>query len=296
MEMMHHEAGVKTVVAGGRPEYGPMQAPAQSRGARMYEVSVMDQDIALIQDIDNTTYNVLPNRTTSNDVYITFASVNLRDQMRKDGDVPVQFLYEAADCRIFYTFQTWYNYTALWQNAADAIWTKPQLCVKGSTGYSTDPHNPAAAAPPPSAAAAAASIHPNITGIVTLTGNARQFPGVHAVEPGDPDAPIPDASRFAGLDGKPCRVRCGGSFICHAVPACDDEGKLVERRECVPPCSSIQPFCAGARRCQFFGRPKLDPLLHERFRQGACVPRKTPLCGADGHEGIKLPPPDSSVD
>jgi hypothetical protein len=25
VEMMHHEAGVKTVVAGGRPRYGPMQ-------------------------------------------------------------------------------------------------------------------------------------------------------------------------------------------------------------------------------------------------------------------------------
>ena len=27
MEMMHHEAGVRTVVAGGLPAYGPMQAP-----------------------------------------------------------------------------------------------------------------------------------------------------------------------------------------------------------------------------------------------------------------------------
>ncbi len=27
MEMMHHEAGVRTVVAGGRPSYGTMQAP-----------------------------------------------------------------------------------------------------------------------------------------------------------------------------------------------------------------------------------------------------------------------------
>lgn len=26
VEMMHQEAGVRTVVAGGRPEYGPMQA------------------------------------------------------------------------------------------------------------------------------------------------------------------------------------------------------------------------------------------------------------------------------
>lgn len=70
-------------------------------------------------------------------MYVSYASINLRNQVRKDEDVPLQFVYEAADCRIFYTPQTFYNYPALWKYAADAIWTKPDLCVKDSTGYAT---------------------------------------------------------------------------------------------------------------------------------------------------------------
>jgi mannose/fructose-specific phosphotransferase system component IIA len=31
MEMMHHEAGVRTVVAGGLPQNGPMQAPGYTQ-------------------------------------------------------------------------------------------------------------------------------------------------------------------------------------------------------------------------------------------------------------------------
>jgi hypothetical protein len=144
MEMMHHEAGVKTVVAGGYPMNGPMQAPAGTRGARSYGVTDnLDDNIAyaqyILQNNNDPRQNFMPNRTEALDVYIEYAGINLRDQVRNGSDTPLQFLYEAANCRIFYTPKTFYNYTALWQYAADAIWTKPQLCVNGSTGYaSTD--------------------------------------------------------------------------------------------------------------------------------------------------------------
>jgi hypothetical protein len=142
MEMMHHEAGVKTVVAGGYPINGPMQAPAGSRGARAYSVTdVLDSNIAyaqyILQDNNDPRQNFLPNRTEALDVYVEYAGINLRDQVRKGSDIPLQFLYEAANCRIFFTPKTFYNYSALWQYAADAIWTNPKLCVNGSTGYAT---------------------------------------------------------------------------------------------------------------------------------------------------------------
>ncbi|KAH9210815.1 hypothetical protein DL95DRAFT_412649 [Leptodontidium sp. 2 PMI_412] len=38
VEMMHNEDGVKTVVVGGRPSYGPMQAVGLSRGVRSYGI------------------------------------------------------------------------------------------------------------------------------------------------------------------------------------------------------------------------------------------------------------------
>lgn len=39
--------------------------------------------------------------------------------------------------RIFFTKANFNNYTRLWQDAADAIWSKPYLCVEDSTGYTT---------------------------------------------------------------------------------------------------------------------------------------------------------------
>lgn len=51
--------------------------------------------------------------------------------------MPLQFTYEAADCRIFLTPNTFNNFTNLWHYAADAIWTSPGLCVQGSTGFAT---------------------------------------------------------------------------------------------------------------------------------------------------------------
>jgi hypothetical protein len=141
MEMMHHEAGVRVVAAGGLPTTGPMQAPSGSRGASDYDLEVLDANIgfaqAILQDQNSPEQNFLPNRTTAIDVYITYADINLRDQVRRNETIPLQFAYEAADCRIFYTPKTIYNYTALWQYAADAIWTNPSLCVSGSTGFAT---------------------------------------------------------------------------------------------------------------------------------------------------------------
>lgn len=148
VEMMHHEAGVRTVVAGGRPQVGPMQALAGSRGALYYEAADLDSDISLAEDINVTVISDLPNRNV--DFRINVAGFNLRDQVRRGENFPLQFAYEAADCRIFYTLQTFNDYAALWQYAADAIWTNPKLCVPGSTnqtsaGNVTDKVGPAAA-------------------------------------------------------------------------------------------------------------------------------------------------------
>lgn len=129
--MMHHEAGVRTVVAGGRPQIGPMQAHAGSRGAQYYEAADLDSDIFLAEVINTTVTADLPNRNV--EFRIDIASFNLRDQVRRGENFPLQFAYEAADCRISYTPQTFNDYSALWQYAADAIWTNPKLCVQGST-------------------------------------------------------------------------------------------------------------------------------------------------------------------
>lgn len=108
---------------------GPMQAASGTRGARDYSATdTLDNNILYAQEIpqdaNSTDQNFLPNRAdTLSDYCITYMGFNLRDQIKEGSDVPLQFLYEAANCRIFYTPETFYNYTALWKYAAAATWT-----------------------------------------------------------------------------------------------------------------------------------------------------------------------------
>ncbi|KAL9109652.1 MAG: hypothetical protein Q9227_005689 [Pyrenula ochraceoflavens] len=157
MEMMHHEVGVRTVAVGGRPYTGPMQAPGGTRGAESYTFGYpegsagdLDSDISTANQINASTVD--PLSTQNVDWWITSVSLNLRDQIRKENPAtPVQFLYEAANCRIFYTPDTIFNYSNLWAYAAAAIWSNPSLCVQGSTGFATGPSSssPSAPQPPP---------------------------------------------------------------------------------------------------------------------------------------------------
>jgi hypothetical protein len=136
--------------------------PSLTRGARYYDVQILDQNIEFAKTVldrfneDNP--NFIENRTIASP--IISAGINLRDQVRKGEEIPLQFLYEAADCRIFYTPQTVYNFTALWHYAAEAIWEDTSKCVLQSTGYSStngtktaapaqDLLPPASSGPPP---------------------------------------------------------------------------------------------------------------------------------------------------
>ena len=147
VEMMHHETGVRTVVAGGHPNPGPMQTASGSRGAQFYTAELIDIDISAAESINASTNDLLPDRSV--DTFITSIGINLRDQIRQDQpDVPVQFLYDAADCRIFYTAETWLNYTSLWIYAVNAIYSNPALCVPQSTGYASQKGTDPPSSPP----------------------------------------------------------------------------------------------------------------------------------------------------
>ncbi|KAF7125987.1 hypothetical protein CNMCM5793_002346 [Aspergillus hiratsukae] len=224
MELMHHEAQVRTVVAGGRPNYEPMQAPSGTRGAAIYDIERMDQDIALARRIDNTTRGVLPNRRL--DFFISAASVNLRDQVRRNdtSNTPLQFLYEAADCRIFFTPKTWYNYTNLWNYAADAAWRDPALCVANSTTSYPQPPDPL-----PSTSY---QLH-------NAENSPTHWPDeVHHDYIDDPSNDIlAGSSPIESSTGVECDCdyQCGGLFVCREVSVCQ-KGEVVPRKQCVPPC------------------------------------------------------------
>ena len=214
--MMHHEAGVRTVVAGGRPQIGPMQGLAGSRGAQIYQAADLDTDIFLAEEINVTVTADLPNDQDF-DFRVDVATFNLRDQIRRDENFPLQFAYEAADCRIFYTPQTFNNYAALWQYAADAIWTNPKLCVQGSTnqpsaGNITDTVGPTAAEK--------ASWVGRRSGTDSFAAEEKRSPSlsrIHGAHGLDFD--------IAGKIGALCPIGrpgfCGRDLVCVRSPYCD---------------------------------------------------------------------------
>ncbi len=61
-----------------------------------------------------------------------------QDQVRK-GDAsgtPLQYIYEASDCKIFYTAKTYADPDAAWKQAWDAF-QDDSKCVEGSTGHAS---------------------------------------------------------------------------------------------------------------------------------------------------------------
>lgn len=138
-EFMHHEAGVRTVALGGLPQPGPMQGVAGNRGARAWDNYDLDGDMLVAASINATLYSIFPVRdpgVLQPEVYF-----NLEDQIRRNEYFPLQFAYEAADCRIFNTFTNFNNYTRMWIDAADALWSidngNNAKCVPDSAGHTT---------------------------------------------------------------------------------------------------------------------------------------------------------------
>jgi len=81
---------------------------------------------------------------TYNDLAIlrsTDAVVNARDGIRKGdaGQTPLQFVYQPADCRIYYTPEMVIDETAVWKTVADTAFNGISHCVAGSyPGASTN--------------------------------------------------------------------------------------------------------------------------------------------------------------
>ncbi|KAH8817199.1 hypothetical protein F5884DRAFT_874120 [Xylogone sp. PMI_703] len=261
MEMMHHEAGVRVVAAGGLPATGPMQAPSGSRGASDYPLDVLDANIdyaqQLLQIQNSPQQNFLPNRTAELDFFVIFADINLRDQVRRDDTIPLQFAYEAADCRIFYTPKTIYNYTALWQYAADAIWTNPKLCVAGSTGFATTGTNTTDfVGPNPEVPGTFANISNHLTAI-----NTSSIQYLTSLNDGLHDGfSLP---RFKSN----VVTRCSASSPCTGGAICDGGS-------CLQQCVVGNAKCAGGTPCQARSSAGVN-VGNQKLYNGVCPMRNT---------------------
>ncbi|KAF2397154.1 hypothetical protein EJ06DRAFT_566892 [Trichodelitschia bisporula] len=142
-ELMRQLVGVKTVVMGGRPNKNMIQAVGGVKGTNAWSwlgnIRNMVQESVAMATADQSKKmknSELDQYNSDLPFQRSVASgVNNRDGIRK-GDstgTPLQFVYEPADCRLFYTLQMTVDATAMWKAAADAKWNGKE-CVAGNLG------------------------------------------------------------------------------------------------------------------------------------------------------------------
>lgn len=139
--------GVRTIAFGGRPTSGPMQGVGGVKGGQSLGVNYINgyiqQANTLIRNAANTSSPLLTQaewrkfNNSSPSLAESFAwsgNLNLRNEYDPDNDeTPLQFVYEAAECRLFYTLDNYLQQETVWQAAAKAMFGGFG-CVKGSTG------------------------------------------------------------------------------------------------------------------------------------------------------------------
>ncbi|KAF2801134.1 hypothetical protein K505DRAFT_412423 [Melanomma pulvis-pyrius CBS 109.77] len=145
-EELKNIAGVKSVTVGGRPENKPIQAVTGSKGSEVHRVGTLPEFGSAILSITSRIGAKVPTspklQQLANITQLivragdSHTRIQTQDQLRK-GDTtgtPLEFIYEAADCRIFYTGSTWWDPNLAWKAAWDAF-VDDTKCVEGSTGH-----------------------------------------------------------------------------------------------------------------------------------------------------------------
>jgi hypothetical protein len=135
--MMRIQAGVKSVMFGGRPGTGPIQAVGGIKGGEYTSFSYI---YSLAQYANQTAtpeqQELLAQFTTYPKERSSVNGLNLCDQILRgnlnDG-LPAQYVVEEADCRLFWTKPMISDVTEVWKAAAKAAWGGGR-CVAGSLG------------------------------------------------------------------------------------------------------------------------------------------------------------------
>jgi Peptidase family S41 len=272
MEAMQHDGGVRSVVVGGQPSTGPMQARSGSRGAEFYTIDDLDPDFQVAGQINATAGALLPPRTE--DVWIHYMGINIKDQIGEGEDTPLHFLYSAADCRIFSTPETFWNFTNLWKYAASAIWANSELCVADSTGHGSSSRNitKPTSAPPSASPNINSNMTYNISGIIKASDAQNGFPASFAGQQTDVvRSTFAKTGQLCGASAKNNAGCPGGGFQCISVPSC---GSTANR--CVKTCSTYNNACGGFR-CNFIRKQSQTfKGFTKEIQTGFC-----PLLGTD---------------
>lgn len=153
-ELMREQGNVHTIMVGGRPKNTPAQAVGGSKGSQVLPFDtlydLMGQTLnstrlfygdKVADMLNSSMIGILANPTqllkrTAHYTEETIAgAVNSLNNLRANdtSETPLEFIYEAADCRIFQTFESFFSPVSLWERAVDVKWGEGK-CVDGSMG------------------------------------------------------------------------------------------------------------------------------------------------------------------
>lgn len=154
---MREQGHVQTIAIGGRPSTGAMQGIGGTRGSQVLNLdgisNVAFSSLAnvvpaidngsLLDRVNNSIVGTLafPEQLTLRSFHGEYpekfiaGSVNSLNNLRQNdtSETPLEFVYEAADCRIFHTAAGYFDPTHIWKQVADVKWGNGK-CVEGSMG------------------------------------------------------------------------------------------------------------------------------------------------------------------
>ncbi|KIX01680.1 uncharacterized protein Z518_09406 [Rhinocladiella mackenziei CBS 650.93] len=155
-EYLKSYANVQFITVGGRPQTGPMQAVGGVKGVQVFpfDTTITPWWVDLYQSPQNTLMDLANGSIWENFTYLPVlrefryagGGVNGRNHFRigDKTETPLQFVYEAADCRMWWTREMLYDPTFLWARVANMAFQErrgtqfnSKYCVKDSTGHPT---------------------------------------------------------------------------------------------------------------------------------------------------------------
>ncbi|OQU99701.1 hypothetical protein CLAIMM_05296 [Cladophialophora immunda] len=152
LHLLKYQGKVKSIAGGGRPQPGPMQAMGGTKGCQVEPLDYINQAMLFfyqnasseaIKEANQTALKVLADQADTlllrNDAGAA-VQVNLLNSIAQydQSQTPLQFVYEAADCRLWYQTAHASDVTAIWNTVAEQAFglngqEKYSLCVPGST-------------------------------------------------------------------------------------------------------------------------------------------------------------------
>ncbi|KAM0256615.1 hypothetical protein ACHAQJ_004902 [Trichoderma viride] len=166
--------GVRVVATGGRATRGPMQGIGGIKGSQTLTLASISQfyefAAQLIQEAEEAKKplftdkeyavfkDAIPMQLADLPIQLTTGQINFRNAFSPFNDqLPTQYVYQPADCRLFYTPQSLSLPETLWVNTANAVWNS------GGCAFTVAPEKPilfvnsTASAPAPSTTSSAPS-------------------------------------------------------------------------------------------------------------------------------------------